>query len=161
MGALGILAAGGCYVAMDPDYPDDRLKFMLADSGAQVVVAKAYGAKRIGAPRGVDPMQPAAVAPAAPVAVAAGDAAYIVYTSGSTGRPKGVLIDHAALGNLIDWHENAFDTTESDRKRADIESRLRRGCLGDLAVPGRWRIAAHPAGLCEDRSHCAARLVAG
>ena len=39
VGALGVLAAGGCYVAMDPDYPDDRLEFMLADSGAQVVVA--------------------------------------------------------------------------------------------------------------------------
>ena len=115
VGALGILAAGGCYVAMDPDYPEDRLKFMLADSGAQLVVAKANEARRIGAGRAVDPMQPAAVAPAAPVAVAAGDAAYIVYTSGSTGRPKGVLIDHAALSNLIDWHENAFDTTGSDR----------------------------------------------
>jgi amino acid adenylation domain-containing protein len=115
VGALGVLAAGGCYVAMDPDYPDDRLEFMLADSGAQVVVAKANEAARIGAPRAVEPMQPADSPPAAPVTVATGDPAYIVYTSGSTGRPKGVVIGHASLGNLVDWHEKAFHITQSDR----------------------------------------------
>jgi amino acid adenylation domain-containing protein len=113
--ALGVLAAGGCYIALDPDYPDDRLEFMLADSGAQVVVAKVDVAARIGAPRAIEPMKSAASALAAPVTVAAGDPAYIVYTSGSTGRPKGVIIDHAGLGNLVDWHEKAFGITESDR----------------------------------------------
>ena len=115
LGALGVLAAGGCYVALDPDYPDDRLRFMLADSGAQVVVAHADVAARIGAPRAIEPMKSAASALAAPVTVAAGDPAYIVYTSGSTGRPKGVIIEHAGLGNLVDWHEKAFGITESDR----------------------------------------------
>jgi amino acid adenylation domain-containing protein len=113
--ALGVLAAGGCYVALDPDYPDDRLAFMLADSGAQLVVAKGSVAARIAAPRTIDPMQSAASALAAPVTIAAGDPAYIVYTSGSTGRPKGVIIEHAGLGNLVDWHAKAFDITESDR----------------------------------------------
>jgi non-ribosomal peptide synthetase component F len=115
VGALGILAAGGCYVAMDPDYPDDRLEFMLADSGAQIVVAKADTAARIDAPRAVEPMSSGASALAAPVTIAAGDPAYIVYTSGSTGRPKGVIIEHAGLSNLVDWHEKAFGITESDR----------------------------------------------
>jgi amino acid adenylation domain-containing protein len=115
VGALGVLAAGGCYVAMDPDYPDDRLRFMMADSGARVVVAKADTAARIGASRTVEPMKSAASGLAAPVTVAAGDPAYIVYTSGSTGRPKGVIIEHAGLGNLVDWHEKAFGITESDR----------------------------------------------
>jgi non-ribosomal peptide synthetase component F len=93
VGALGVLAAGGCYVALDPDYPDDRLGFMLADSGAQVVLAKADVAARIGAPRSIEPMKSAASALAAPVTVTARDPAYIVYTSGSTGRPKGVIIE--------------------------------------------------------------------
>ncbi len=117
VGALGILAVGGCYVALDPDYPDDRLAFMLADSNAQVVVAKAGVAARIAAPHTVtvEPMQSDAAALAGPVTVAAGDPAYIVYTSGSTGRPKGVIIEHAGLGNLVDWHEKAFGITESDR----------------------------------------------
>jgi non-ribosomal peptide synthetase component F len=100
---------------MDPDYPDDQLEFMLADSGAQVVVAKADTAARIGGPRAVEPMNSAASAPAAPVTVGGGDPAYIVYRSGSTGRPKGVIVGHAGLGNLVDWHQKAFGITESDR----------------------------------------------
>lgn len=115
VGALGILAAGGCYVALDPAYPDDRLKFMVADSGAQLVVATADAAARFTADPAVEPIQPAGSAAAAPAAPAAGDPAYIVYTSGSTGRPKGVIIEHAGLRNLVDWHEKAFDITEADR----------------------------------------------
>jgi amino acid adenylation domain-containing protein len=115
VGALGILAAGGCYVPMDPDYPDERRRFMLADSGAQVVVAGVDRVARIGAARAIAPMQSAGPALAAPVTIEAGDPAYVVYTSGSTGRPKGVIIEHAGLCNLVDWHEKAFDITESDR----------------------------------------------
>jgi amino acid adenylation domain-containing protein len=115
VGALGVLAAGGCYVAMDPHYPDNRLEFMLGDSGARVVVTSEDVAARIGAPHAIEPMQSAGSALAAPVPVGAGDPAYIVYTSGSTGRPKGVIIEHAGLGNLVDWHEKAFGITESDR----------------------------------------------
>ncbi len=115
VGALGTLAAGGCYVAQDPDYPDDRLRFMLADSGASVVVAHADVAARMGAPCAIEPMQYAASALDAPVPVAAGDPAYIVYTSGSTGRPKGVIIEHAGLANLIGWHEKEFGINEFDR----------------------------------------------
>ncbi|MGC2652819.1 MAG: non-ribosomal peptide synthetase [Mycobacterium sp.] len=115
VGALGVLAAGGCYIALDPEYPDDRLGFMLADSGAQIVVAKADVAARISATRAIEPMHSVASALAVPVTVAAEDPAYIVYTSGSTGRPKGVIIEHAGLGNLIDWHVRAFGISESDR----------------------------------------------
>jgi amino acid adenylation domain-containing protein len=115
VGALGVLAAGGCYVALDPDYPDDRLRFMLADSGAQLVVANGGVAALVDAPGAIVPMQSAASALAAPVTIGAEDPAYIVYTSGSTGRPKGVIIEHASLGNLVDWHTKEFDVTESDR----------------------------------------------
>ncbi|WP_264072989.1 amino acid adenylation domain-containing protein [Mycobacterium cookii] len=115
VGALGVLAAGGCYVALDPHYPDNRLQFMLRDSGAQAVVARADMAARIGASRAIEPMQPAGSPLAAPVTVGADEAAYIVYTSGSTGRPKGVIIEHAGLANLIDWHQKAFGINKSDR----------------------------------------------
>jgi amino acid adenylation domain-containing protein len=88
---------------------------MLADSGAQVVVAEAEVAERIGAPRAIEPMQSTASALTAPVTVATGDPAYVVYTSGSTGRPKGVIIEHAGLVNLVDWHVDAFAVSGSDR----------------------------------------------
>src|ERR1700761_95788 len=115
VGALGIMAAGGCYVAMDPDYPDERLRFMMADSGARIVVAQADTAARIGACHRVAPMQSAASGLAVPAMAAADDPAYIVYTSGSTGRPKGVVIEHAGLDNLVEWHEKAFEINEFDR----------------------------------------------
>jgi amino acid adenylation domain-containing protein len=114
VGALGIMAAGGCYVAMDPDYPDERLRFMMTDSGARIVVAQADTAARIGESRLVEPIQSGAPASTIP-AIAADDPAYIVYTSGSTGRPKGVVIEHAGLNNLVDWHENAFEINGFDR----------------------------------------------
>ena len=115
IGALGIVAAGGCYVALDPAYPAERLKFMVTESGAQIVVAEADTATRIGASRTIAPIQPAASAPVSLRSSSSSDPAYIVYTSGSTGRPKGVLIEHGSLGNLVDWHENAFELTQSDR----------------------------------------------
>jgi amino acid adenylation domain-containing protein len=115
VGALGILAAGGCYVALDPAYPDERLKFMVTESRAQIVVAEADTAARINAPRAVAPMQPAGSVPAPLWLPSPSDPAYIVYTSGSTGRPKGVLIEHHSLGHLVDWHEKTFEFTQSDR----------------------------------------------
>jgi amino acid adenylation domain-containing protein len=115
VGALGILAAGGCYVALDPAYPDERLKFMVTESGAQIVVAEADTAARIDAPHAIAPIQPTGSAPASLRLTSPSDPAYIVYTSGSTGRPKGVLIEHHSLGNLVDWHEKAFELTQSDR----------------------------------------------
>jgi amino acid adenylation domain-containing protein len=115
VGALGILAAGGCYVALDPAYPDERLRFMVTESGAQIVVAEPDTVARIDAPQAVAPAQPAGSAPAALRSPSPSDPAYIVYTSGSTGRPKGVLIEHRSLGNLVDWHEQEFEFTQSDR----------------------------------------------
>jgi amino acid adenylation domain-containing protein len=115
VGALGILVAGGCYVALDPAYPDDRLRYMVTESGAQIVVTQADTAARIGAATSVEAIQPVGGTPASPQELAGGDAAYIVFTSGSTGRPKGVLAEHSGLVNLIDWHVGAFDLTPSDR----------------------------------------------
>lgn len=59
VGALGVLAAGGCYVALHPDYPDDGLRFVLAASGAQIVVAKPGVATRFDTPRATEPIQSA------------------------------------------------------------------------------------------------------
>jgi amino acid adenylation domain-containing protein len=115
VGALGILAAGGCYVALDPSYPDDRVNYMIAESGVQIVVAHADTAARLDAAIAVEPMQRRGAAAASHRTVEPGDSAYIVFTSGSTGRPKGVLIEHASLANLVDWHEKAFEVTQSDR----------------------------------------------
>ena len=115
VGALGILAAGGCYVALDPAQPHERLRFATADSGARMVVA---GSEATWCPPGVLVLAPASGAePAAraPVYADPHEPAYAVYTSGSTGEPKGVLVEHASLLNLVDWHQRAFGLTFADR----------------------------------------------
>lgn len=120
--ALGIVKAGGAYVAMDPGYPDDRLRFVLQDCGAGVVVAGADLHARLD--HDLAPLDVTDAKSSGPigVGVAAGrqgrspdDLAYVVYTSGSTGEPKGVMVEHASLANLIDWHCRAFGVTAADR----------------------------------------------
>ncbi|MFI6028102.1 amino acid adenylation domain-containing protein [Amycolatopsis magusensis] len=105
---LGVLKAGGGYLPLDPDYPEDRLAFMVADSGARVVITTADLAD--GLPAGEaevicldrDAQQIAARSAAAPeTGVTAEDLAYVIYTSGSTGKPKGVQVEHRNVTNLL------------------------------------------------------------
>ncbi len=102
VGLLGILAAGGCYVPLDPDYPDERLRFMLADCGAALVVTTSRLGDRLAqlgervTPLALD-LDPDVDQPSdhgPPVSLSADDPAYIIYTSGSTGTPKGVQVPH-------------------------------------------------------------------
>lgn len=122
VGALAILKAGGAYVPLDPAHPAERLAFMLGDAAAPVVITEAALVADL--PAGAwetvaldrDAALIARESAAAPhVEVAVGNLAYVVYTSGSTGRPKGVEIEHAALLNLVDWHQRAFGVTAADR----------------------------------------------
>ncbi len=107
---LGVLGAGAAYVPVDPEYPAERQRLMLEDSGAAVVLTQASLAAALTAgparvllvePSGTlaEPLAPAATQ--APPAVAAESLAYVIYTSGSTGRPKGVAIPHGALTNFL------------------------------------------------------------
>ena len=102
--ALAIMRIGAAYVAIDPAYPEQRISWMLEDSGAVAKIADP------GRPERLDGMPAPAVAGSDD-----GELAYVVYTSGSTGRPKGVLVGHDGLLNLIDWHRSAFALTPDDR----------------------------------------------
>ncbi|RPH57094.1 non-ribosomal peptide synthetase, partial [bacterium] len=102
VGALGILKAGGAYVPLDPEYPEERLRHMLADCGAPVLVAqeRTGGLAAVTGARLVPIDAPALGleedGPVPPVALPESPA-YLIYTSGSTGRPKGVVVTHGAL----------------------------------------------------------------
>ncbi|BBH46996.1 non-ribosomal peptide synthetase [Pseudomonas sp. KU43P] len=106
---LGILKAGGAYLPLDPDYPAERLGFMLADSGAHCLLALDAPAADIALPSGLPVLSLADASPVwqGPVeplsaAVAGDDLAYVIYTSGSTGTPKGVAVSHAnALASTL------------------------------------------------------------
>ena len=104
IGVLGVLAAGGAYVPIDPAHPDERIAFLLADAGALALVAHAALVARADA-IGVDlpcvitdSVPPSEQAPAE--VAGADNAAYVIYTSGSTGAPKGVVVEHRGAVNL-------------------------------------------------------------
>jgi amino acid adenylation domain-containing protein len=120
--ALAVLKAGGAYVCLDPDYPRDRLAFMLTDLNPAVVLATRHSAAYLPAGQWpvltvddrLDPTDSYLRRAPAPN-IQPNDLAYFIYTSGSTGIPKGTEITHGSLCNLIDWHQSAFKITASDR----------------------------------------------
>ncbi|MEP6619266.1 MAG: amino acid adenylation domain-containing protein [bacterium] len=105
---LAIHRAGGTYLPLDPSYPHDRLEFMLADSGAQVVVTEEslrdvlqLSGVRVVSLDGDRTAIGAAPVVAAPVMVDPERLAYLIYTSGSTGKPKGVGVTHRNVVNFL------------------------------------------------------------
>jgi non-ribosomal peptide synthetase component F len=117
---LGVIKAGAAYVPLDAGLPRERLAYMLADSGARLVVTRSDVAE--GLPRDgheivrVDAL-PDAREPAARVSVevAPSSLAYAIYTSGSTGVPKGVMVEHRAATQLIEWVNSKFTVGPGDR----------------------------------------------
>ncbi len=108
VGLLGILKAGGAYLPLDPDYPAERLAFMLEDARAPVLVTQSALVERL-PPHDtrlvrLDADWPAiAACPATPpiTRLKPHNAAYVIYTSGSTGQPKGVVVAHHNVVRLV------------------------------------------------------------
>ncbi|MBZ4422258.1 non-ribosomal peptide synthetase [Myxococcus sp. RHSTA-1-4] len=105
---LATLKAGGAYVPLDPTHPEERLAFMLADSGAPILLTHGTlgdGLKVPGLlPLDLDTERPVldAMSPERMRSTVTPEGlAYIIYTSGSTGRPKGVAVHHRAIVRLV------------------------------------------------------------
>ncbi len=119
-GLLGTLKTGAAYVPLDPGYPPDRLAFMLADSGAPVVLTQQDLADRLATggaiilPLDLDAVWAGLPATAPEAKGEPGTAAYMIYTSGSTGRPKGVPNSHRGIVNRLDWMQKRFRLTGDD-----------------------------------------------
>ncbi|HXU46379.1 MAG TPA: amino acid adenylation domain-containing protein, partial [Thermoanaerobaculia bacterium] len=122
-GMLGILAAGGAYVPLDPAYPPERLRYLLEDSGARLVVTAEGARERLPEGGFVAVAWDAPAAGAAEEIAASGRSerpapplleslAYLIYTSGSTGRPKGVGIPHRSVSEFLDWVAEGFSAEE-------------------------------------------------
>ncbi|WP_435587113.1 amino acid adenylation domain-containing protein [Micromonospora aurantiaca (nom. illeg.)] len=119
-GLLGVLKAGGAYLPLDPEYPADRLAFMVGDADAPVVLVQSHL-------RDVLPDTGATVLelddatvwsgqPESDPTPAAGpeNLAYVIYTSGSTGRPKGVPNTHRGIVNRLDWMQKTYGLGADD-----------------------------------------------
>ncbi|HEX3282865.1 MAG TPA: amino acid adenylation domain-containing protein, partial [Pyrinomonadaceae bacterium] len=119
---LAILKAGGAYVPLDPAYPTDRRAFMLADSGAKVLLTESTLRNQFRDYKGtlvcLDTAAEEIAALASTNLSAAAkpsDAAYVIYTSGSTGKPKGTLIEHRSLLNFTQAATLAYGISDRDR----------------------------------------------
>ncbi|WP_025581430.1 non-ribosomal peptide synthetase, partial [Cupriavidus taiwanensis] len=111
---LAILKAGGAYVPFDPDYPADRLAYMIEDSGVALVLVQRPDAmpalpRAVAAVDLTDPALYAQGGERNPTpALSPEHLAYVIYTSGSTGRPKGAGNRHGALHNRLWWMQAQY-----------------------------------------------------
>ncbi|MEU4806648.1 amino acid adenylation domain-containing protein [Actinosynnema sp. NPDC023587] len=96
---LAVLKTGAAYVPLDPAHPDERLRRVVADTRAVVVVD---GPGSVPGTAGAPDTPP-------PVEVGPDDLAYTVYTSGSTGEPKGAMVTHGGLANYAVWAAAALE----------------------------------------------------
>nr|WP_309245933.1 non-ribosomal peptide synthase/polyketide synthase [Bacillus glycinifermentans] len=117
IGMIAVLKSGGAYLPIDPEYPEDRIKYMLEDSGIHILLKKAD--KQINVDftcidmnkdvltddSGTENLQHAA---------GSADMAYIIYTSGSTGKPKGVMVNHQSIVNTLCWRKQAYGYSPAD-----------------------------------------------
>ncbi|MEU7202334.1 amino acid adenylation domain-containing protein [Streptomyces sp. NPDC045470] len=116
---LAVLKAGGAYLPLDPDYPADRLAYMLDDARPVCVVTDRDG--RVpgdGQPpvvvlEGLDLDAYSGTVPPRPLTP--DHPAYVIYTSGSTGRPKGVVVSHRAIDNRLRWMQGQYGLEPGDR----------------------------------------------
>lgn len=113
---LGIHKAGGAYLPLNTEYPDERVHLMLNDSGARVVITTSALKSRLKGFSGeiicIEDVVPADEAPN--VSIPPDSLAYVIYTSGSTGIPKGVMVTHANLEALLVHACPLFDFREED-----------------------------------------------
>ncbi len=115
VGLLGIWKAGGAYVPLDPEYPVERLRLLMRDAGARVLVTwgeAEAAAREVAAGNGTNvlviegPEDEVALSPEGwEIDREAGvsDLAYVIYTSGSTGIPKGVCVEHHSVASYLGW----------------------------------------------------------
>ena len=118
IGILGIIKAGGAYLPIDPEYPADRIDYLIKDSGLSVLLTNCVGTTQIEFDGEILSLNDKSIF--------TGDSAnlevqntqnglvYIIYTSGSTGKPKGVMIEHQGLVNYIWWAKKMYVRSSED-----------------------------------------------
>jgi amino acid adenylation domain-containing protein len=122
VGLLAVLKAGGAYVPLDPAFPGERLRYMVEDSGAKVLVTQrglpeallpGLDLVRVYLDDDKDQISQQSSQPL-PLLAGPSNRAYVLYTSGSTGRPKGVEVEHQALTNFLCSMAREPGLTEKD-----------------------------------------------
>jgi amino acid adenylation domain-containing protein len=118
VGLLGIVKAGAAYVPLDPGYPAERLRYMVADAGVELVLVGETSSAEVW--EGVSVVKlsecqtEVSEEAAANVQVSGKNVAYVIYTSGSTGQPKGVMVTHDNVTRLFAAVQAEFQFNERD-----------------------------------------------
>ncbi|SDX84781.1 non-ribosomal peptide synthetase [Lysobacter enzymogenes] len=120
---VAVLKAGLAYVPIDPDYPGERVAYMIENSQVPLVLTQphhlaalqALGARAQVLERWLDGAADGDDAQPPPRALNADSRCYMIYTSGSTGRPKGVVNRHGALYNRLYWMQREYGLDAGDR----------------------------------------------
>jgi amino acid adenylation domain-containing protein/thioester reductase-like protein len=126
VGLLAVFKAGGAIVPLDPEYPPDRLAYMLQDTAAPVVLTQSHLLDRLPEPADASSRQVlgldtqwhtfASCENTNPACVSEPEhLAYVIYTSGSTGRPKGVMLLHRGVCNHMSWLHEQLQVQPGDR----------------------------------------------
>ncbi|PRW63345.1 amino acid adenylation domain-containing protein [Actinopolyspora mortivallis] len=107
-GVWGILLSGGAYLPLSPEYPAERLRYMIEDSSAHTIFTQEHLAGRLAdiAPpeTNIVTLRDADSFDSEPTdSIRPDELAYVIYTSGSTGRPKGVMIEHHSVVSQLRW----------------------------------------------------------
>ncbi|MGH9823727.1 MAG: non-ribosomal peptide synthetase, partial [Blastocatellia bacterium] len=120
-GLLGILTSGAAFLPIEPGEPADRLRFMIEESGLEIIVAQpelAEGLSNcgvrvipIGSRQGIEDTESKDWIRPTPLE---DNLAYVIYTSGSTGRPKGAMNTHKGIINRLLWMQHEYSLNESD-----------------------------------------------
>jgi len=121
VGLLGILKAGGAYLPLDPQYPQERLSFMMNDAGVKIILTQKRFAQNLTTQNlktfclDDDWDAIATENTQNPVGKTCGDnLAYVIYTSGSTGKPKGAMNTHRGIINRLCWMQAAYGLADAD-----------------------------------------------
>ncbi|MCP5107781.1 MAG: amino acid adenylation domain-containing protein, partial [bacterium] len=101
IGILGILKAGAAYLPIEPDYPQDRIDYMMADSNAKILLSEVSRGHQASPTQLTQLTHPTQLS-------------YIIYTSGSTGKPKGVMVEHASAVNILWALQEKYPFLETD-----------------------------------------------
>ncbi|WP_342006852.1 AMP-binding protein, partial [Bacillus subtilis] len=116
---LGILKAGGAYVPIDPEYPEERIHYMLEDSKAHLLLTQSHLRDRISFAGKILSLDEEdsydETGSNLKSIVEPHHLAYVIYTSGTTGKPKGVMVEHRGLCNLKTYFKENLHMNEHDR----------------------------------------------
>ncbi|MCM3337215.1 amino acid adenylation domain-containing protein [Paenibacillus sp. MER TA 81-3] len=118
VGIWAVIKAGGAYLPIDPDYPKERIEYILRDSGASLLLTHGKEWEQLSYEGAVIALDDERLyendKSNLPAMSTADDLVYIIYTSGSTGNPKGTMIEHRGLVNYIWWANKTYIHAHDD-----------------------------------------------